>query len=151
PRTLRASAIIVFLTLRSGRPAIGALREPRLNRVPNLWCDFDAVEPGDLLDTGWRGDIDLGEPAADYIDPDKDEPLGAQSRPDRGADLVVARRQLGLDRARADMEVGAGVAFWRHPQDGAHSLALDQNDALVALPHLRHIALHHDRLTLELL
>ena len=48
------------------------------------------------------------------------------------------------------MEVGARLARGGHAIDGARGLAVDQHDALVALAHRRQIALHHDRLAVEL-
>jgi hypothetical protein len=44
------------------------------------------------------------------------------------------------------MHVGAGLALLRHAVDRAHRLAVDQDDALVALAHFREIALHDHRL-----
>ena len=48
------------------------------------------------------------------------------------------------------MEVGARLAGGGDAIDGADRLAVDQHDALVALAHRRKIALHHDRLAVEL-
>src|ERR1700680_1839752 len=95
----------------SGGSAVGALVEARLDRVPDPRCNLDAVEPRDLLDAGRGGDVDLGQPVADYVDPDKNQPLRAQCRPNRRADFAVAGGQPGLDRAGADMEVGARLAL----------------------------------------
>src|SRR5438477_6405666 len=133
----------------SGGGAVGAFGEARLDRIPNPRCDLDAVEPRDLLDAGRGGDVDLRQPVADHVDPDKNQPLSAQRRPDSGADLAVAGGQLGLDRAGADMEVGARLALRRHAQHRAHRFPFDEYDAFVALPHFGDIALHHHRLTLD--
>ena len=58
----------------------------------------------------------------------------------------MSRSRAGhLDRLRpaADMHVGARLALRRHAVDDADRLALDEDDALVALAHLRQVALHH--------
>src|SRR6516164_7734353 len=87
--------------------ASGSLGEPRFDRVPDLRGNIDPVEPRDLLNASRRGDIDLGQPIADHVDPDKDETLPAQRRPDRVADLAVALAQFGLYRSRSDMKISA--------------------------------------------
>src|SRR5215469_4877423 len=97
------SRILVVLT--SGGPPFGSFREPYFDRVPDLRGNIDPIEPRDLLDAGRRGDIDLCQPVADYIDPDKDEPLRTQGWPDRVADLPVALARFGFHRSRSDMEI----------------------------------------------
>src|SRR6516225_10267019 len=140
PRTLRASVIVRLLcVLISRRAALGALGDPGFYRVPDLWRDLHTVEPRDLLNAGRRGDVDLGQPVADHVDADKDQPLGAQGRSDRSADLAVTGAQLGPLRAGSDMQVGARLALGRHPHDRTRGLALDEDDALVALADLRPI------------
>ena len=54
--------------------------------------------------------------------------------------------QLGLFGAAADMHVGARIVLGRHAVDGADRLAVDQDDALVALAHVLQIALHDEGL-----
>src|SRR3954454_13224657 len=94
----------------SGRSAIAA-REPFLcaslgrlrratvfDRVPDLRLDIDAVETVDLLNAGWRGDVDLGQVIADHVDADEDQSAFLQCRADRLADVALARRKRGLDR-----------------------------------------------------
>src|SRR6267143_6804291 len=61
----------------SCRPALRAIGQPSFDGIPDLGCDLDAGEPCDFLDAGRRGDVDLGQPVADHVDADKDEPLGA--------------------------------------------------------------------------
>ena len=51
-----------------------------------------------------------------------------------------------LLRPAADMHVGARLACRRHAVHHADRLAVDQDDALVALPHRRLVALEHQRL-----
>src|ERR1700751_808604 len=115
PRTLRASVIERLLCgLISRRAALGAIGQPGFDSVPYLRRDLYTVEPRDLLDSGRRGDVDLGQPVADYVDANKDEPLGAQGRSDRGADLTVAVAQLRPLWAGPDMQVGARLALRGH-------------------------------------
>ena len=54
--------------------------------------------------------------------------------------------QLGLLGAAADMHVGARIVLGRHAVDGADRLAVDQDDALVALAHVLQVALHDEGL-----
>src|ERR1051326_6138946 len=122
--------------LNSGRTPPAARTKPRLDRVPDIDREIDAVEPCDLLDPGGRCHVDLGHVVADDVDPDKDEPVLPEARTDRGADLALPRGQPGLLRAAADMQVGPRLAVGRHAVDRPHRLALDEDDALVALPHL---------------
>ena len=78
--------------------------------------------------------------------PTKIEAALLEIGPDRRADFPVAGGQLrGLGLA-ADMHVGAALALRRHAVDGAARLAVDQDDALVALAHLGQIALGDERL-----
>src|SRR6516165_9684757 len=91
PRTLRASVIAERpLSLHLRWAAFGSIRQARFNRVPDLRRDLDTAKPRDLLDAGRRSDVDLSQPVADNVDADKNEPLSAQSRADRSADLAVA-------------------------------------------------------------
>src|SRR5205085_7466597 len=90
----------------SSRAAVGARREPRLDRVPDRRREIDAVEPRDLLDPGRRGHVDFGHVIADDVDPDKYQPLLSQAWPDRGADITFARGQLGLHGPASDMHIG---------------------------------------------
>ena len=86
-----------------------------------------AVEAVDLLHPRRRRDVDLGEHAADDVDADEVEPVGAQLRRDRGADLAVARVELATCAARPPtcrFERVSSLA--RHAQDGADRLAVEQ-------------------------
>ena len=74
------------------------------------------------------------------------KPRSLQRRPDAGADLALALGQLGLLGAAADMHVGARIVLGRHAVDGADRLAVDQDDALVALAHVLQIALDDEGL-----
>ena len=52
--------------------------------------------------------------------------------------------------AAADMHVGARLAIGRNAVDGADRLAVDQDDALVALAHVRQILLDDERFAVVL-
>ena len=54
--------------------------------------------------------------------------------------------QLGRRRRAADVQVGARLVGCRHAVDGARHLAVDEDDALVAVAHLGPVLLHHERL-----
>ncbi len=51
--------------------------------------------------------------------------------------------QVGFPGRAAPHHIGAQVVGRRHAVDGAGKLAVDQNDALVAVLHRRQEALHH--------
>src|SRR4029079_7492038 len=118
----------------------------RFDRVPDEGGDIGPAAALDLADAGRRRDVDLGEIVADDVDADKDEAARLQRRPDALADLAIAFGHLAGFGPAADMHVGAGLAFRRHAVDGAGGDAVDEDDALVALAHLRQIALHDIRL-----
>src|SRR5262245_37996774 len=113
------------------RPAAGSLLKLRLDRVPDLGFDLGTVEAVDLLDTGRRGDIDLGHIIADHVDADEDETALLELRPNRLADFVLALCKFAFHRLAADMHVGARFARSRNAIDRTRGLAVDQDDALV--------------------
>ena len=61
---------------------------------------------------------------------------------------AVSSRQLG---AAADVHVGARFAFRGDAVEAGHRLAVDEDDALVALAHLGQVTLDHERLAEALL
>ena len=65
--------------------------------------------------------------------PTNSSPRFLSSGPSDGADFLFARGELGLRGRAADREVGADFAFAGHAVDRAGDLAVDQDDALVAL------------------
>src|SRR5690242_5616897 len=131
----------------TSRPPLGPVGfDLALRHVPDHGGDVRPSERGDLPDAGRRGDVDLGEIVADHVDAGKDQPAPLELRPKPRANLLVAlreRRGLGL---AADMQIGARLAWRRHAVDRAGDLAIDQDDALVALGDLRHVTLHHDQI-----
>src|SRR5258708_15715851 len=134
---------------RSDRPARPALVEPCLDRIPDERLQSAPVEPVDLTNAGRRGHVDLGQIVADDVDADEEQALPAQRRTDRRTDLAFAPGQSALHRGAADMQIGARLALGRHPQYRADRLALDEDDALVAGPHLGAINLHDQRPAIE--
>ena len=134
--------------LHPGGPVGGAVTG--LDHIPDLGFQGDAVEAVDLLDAGGRGDVDLRHEAADHVDADEDQSAFFQRRADGFADLQVAAAEVRLLRLPADMHVGPGLALRRHAVCGAGRAAVNQDDALVAAAHLRQVALHDDRLAVEI-
>ena len=59
------------------------------------------------------------------------------------ARFPVAGGELGLHRRPADGHVGAVLCLERHAEDRAQGLAVEQEDALVALARRRHVLLGH--------
>ena len=78
--------------------------------------------------------------------PTKIRPRRLQLRADGGADLALAGGEVGRLRGAAAHHVGADVVRRRHAVDRARRLAVDEDDALVALGDLRQEALDHPRL-----
>ena len=102
-----------------------------------------AAEILDRADAGRRGDVDLGEEAVDHVDADEEKPALAQRRPEPGADLALALGEVGRLGHAAAHHVGAQIVRRRHAVDRAGELAVDQDDALVAVLHRRQEFLHH--------
>src|SRR5260370_13549730 len=113
----------------------------RLDAIPDLGFQRHAVEAVDLLQAGRRGDVDLGEIVSDHVDADEEQPEPRQLGSYDLADLEVALGERTLHRLAANMHVGARLALGRHAVDDAGRLAVDQDDALVALAHLGQVAL----------
>jgi hypothetical protein len=118
----------------------------RLDLVPDRLLDLDAVEARNFLQAGRRGHVDLGEVVADHVDAHEEQAPLSQIGADGGADVMLARGERAFLRPAADMHVGTCVARGGHAVDGAHGLAIDEDDALVALPHGGLVALDHQRL-----
>src|SRR5262245_44110081 len=116
---------------------------PLLDPIPDHRGHILAAEVLDRPNAGRRGDVDLGEETVDHVDADEPEPALAQRRADRDADLALACGQLGVLRGAATHHVGAQVVRRRDAVDGAGELAVDQDDALVALLHGWEELLHH--------
>src|SRR6056297_183204 len=111
--------------------------EAALDGVPDQRFDVDGIETVHLLNAGRRGDVDLRHVVADDVDPDKNEPLVAQGRPDSLADFAVPGTEFGFYRSAADVHVRPRLAHGRDPVDPPDGFAIHQNDALVALPYFR--------------
>src|SRR6185437_749407 len=110
-----------------------ALAAPGFDRVPDLRRDVGSAEAGDGADAGRRGYVDLGEIAVDHVDADKQQSALSQLRAERRADFPLARREVGRLRRAAAHHVGAQIVRGRDTVDGAGELAIDQDDALVAM------------------
>src|SRR5882724_8338969 len=109
----------------SGIAAAGVVTA--LDGVPDVALERDAVEAVDLLQSGRRGDVDLGQVVADHVDADEDQAALGQRRADDLADLALAGGQARLLGAAADMQVGARLARRRHSVDRAGRHAVDQD------------------------
>jgi hypothetical protein len=83
--------------------------------------------------------------------PGEDQTAALQLRADDGAQLQIALGQVRLNRLAAHMHVGAHLAFGWHAIDRAHRLSVHQDDALVAIAHVRHEGLGHERIAADLL
>src|SRR5262249_9879909 len=80
-----------------------------------------------------RGDVDFGEVTVDHVYADEEQPALAQRGADALADVALARGQLGFLRNTAAHHVGAQIVGHRHPVHRAGGLAVDPDDAIVAV------------------
>src|SRR5690606_34170962 len=99
----------------------------------------------DFADAGRTGDVDFGEVVADHVQADEQQAALAQLGADDGGDLAIAVRQRLRDPAAAGGQVAAGFAGRRNPRQAiGYRLAVDHQDALVAILDRRDVALRHD-------
>src|SRR3954447_19794796 len=111
----------------------GSRSQPPLDGAPDQCWRVAAVERVDGDDPGGRCDIDLRQPlAADHIDSDEQQPALPELWSKRGADFLLARRELGLRRGAANRKIGADFAFAGNAVDPTGDFAVDEHDALVA-------------------
>src|SRR5271155_2876343 len=114
-----------------------------LDFIPNHGCQIGTVEAGDLLQTGWARNVDFRQVVTDYVNADENKPLIAQDGTNAPANFAVARRQSHLLRPAAHMHVAARLARGWHSIERTDGFPIDQDNALVALPHRRLVALDH--------
>src|SRR5690606_29808293 len=96
---------------------------------------------------GRAGDIDLGQIVADHIQADEQQTPAAQLRPHFSGDPAVALGQRTGFAPAAGGEVAPGFPGLRNPrQTVGDRLAVDHQDALVAIPDFRQVTLGHDLL-----
>ena len=119
------------------------------NHVPHQGGDICAAKALYFMDAGGRGNVYLGHIVADHIYACENQAAAFQFGTDGGADIALAFCQIGLFRLAAHMHVGARLALSRNPVDGTGEFAIHQDDALVALAHLRQVTLHDHRLAVE--
>src|SRR5215831_17278140 len=118
----------------------------RLERLEERRGDVEAALLGDLLEAGRARDVDLGQPVADDVEPDEQQPATRERGSDGRCDLAVARRKRSGDAGAARGQVAARLAGLRNPRERVgHGLAGDQEHALVAVTDLGDVALRHDR------
>src|SRR5690349_23999041 len=65
-------------------PAASGAAALRFDLVPDQRSDVGAAKIFDRADAGRRGDVDLGQKAADHIDADEQEAPLAERRPEPG-------------------------------------------------------------------
>src|SRR5262249_1660844 len=130
-RAIPAAALIILLA------------PPRLDLVPDHRRYVRTAEIFHRADAGRRGDVDLGEVTVDHVDADEEEPALAQRPADALADLALARGELGFLRRAAAHHVRAEIVGRGHAVDRAGELAVDQDDALVAVFDRGQEFLHH--------
>src|SRR5262249_3370991 len=113
--------------------------------------DVEARLLHDLLETGGAGDVDLRQVVADDVEAHQQQPFLRERGGQRLRDLTVAPGELPGDAGPAGREVAARLAGLGDAGEGMrHRLAGYQQDALVAIPDLRDVALRHDGPAAEL-
>ena len=117
---------------------------PLFDEIDDSALQSDSVQGVDLLYSRRAGDIDLREIVADDIQPDKIETQFHQVGRQEPADLPIPRRQICFDGLSANMEIAPVFIVPRDAQESSQGLAVKNHDALIALSHLRNIALRHD-------
>src|SRR5258705_3480322 len=70
-------------------PPVG--RDAGLERVENLGLERAALERVDLLDARRAGDVDLGEQAADHVDPDEEQAIALERSEEHTSELQSLR------------------------------------------------------------
>ena len=93
-----------------GAPPLG------LDRVPDRHREIGAAQALDGAQAGRRGHVDLGQIAVDHVDADEQQAAPLQLRPDAGANLLLARGQLGLPARRRRAPYWSGCR--RRPAPG---------------------------------
>src|SRR5215471_3888418 len=114
-----------------------------LDLIPD---ECSCVRPTKILhgaDARRRGDVDLGEIAADHVDADKEEPTLAQGLSDASTNLAVARGELRFLRNAAAHHIGPQIIRRGHPVHCPGELTIHQEDALIAISHRGQELLHH--------
>src|SRR5579872_5031730 len=125
------------------------LRDPRLDEIDHLRLEVHAIEAIDLLHSRRTRHVHLGEVIADDVEADEVEPVVLQPRPQHAADLSIARCDRRLDGIAADVDVPAMLIVTWHAKSPTDRLAIEHDQPLVAVAHLRNVALRHNRLGFE--
>src|SRR5690349_20982993 len=107
-------------------------------------CGYEGagdVEAGLVLDFAEArraGDIDLGQPVADHVEPDEQQAALRERRPERLGDLALARGKRLRDGLRAGGEIAARFARLRDARETVrYRLAVDDQHAVIAVLDLR--------------
>src|SRR5262249_55239413 len=101
------------------------------------------VEAVDFLDAGGARDVDLGDEAADDVEADEVETVEPEAGRHPAADLSGAVVDGAPDHPAADADVAAGLGRAGHAEDRAERLAVEDDQALVAVTHGGEVALRH--------
>src|SRR5439155_19940964 len=88
-----------------------------------------------------RRDIELGQHAADHVEADEDLAVLFQERRDGRDDLAITRVDRRLHGLATDVQVAARLGHRGYAQYRTDGLALDEQDALVAVDRLGQILL----------
>src|SRR5690606_5056370 len=100
---------------------------------------------GDLDETRWAGDVDLGDIIANDVQADQQQSALDQLRTDGLCDFAVARRELAGDAPATRRQIASGFAGQGNAgQHIRHRLPGDQQYALVAVDDFGNVALRHD-------
>src|SRR3954462_5760391 len=98
----------------------------RFQRADEGPGDVEAGLVLDLAEAGRAGDIDLGEPLADYVEPDEQQSALRERRPERLGDLALTRGERLCHGLGARGQVAARLARLRNARQAVrHRFAVD--------------------------
>src|SRR5690554_4541954 len=124
-----------------------SLFELLFDAVHQFSTDIGAVGRVNFANAGRAGDVDLGQVITDHVQTDKQQPAAAQLRTYLGRNPAIALTQRACLTAPTGGEIAAGFTGLRNPRQAVgYRLAIDHQDALVAVLDLRQITLRHDLL-----
>ena len=106
--------------------------------------NVEAALRGDFDESCRTGDVDLGQEVADDVQADHEQPVGCEARSDALRDFPVAFRQRSHHAASTRRKITPRFTLLGDAcKRKRHDLAIEQQNALVAVGDLRDEALRH--------
>src|ERR1700682_1697674 len=141
---LRATASMSRRMRRS--PSAGSAVDKRFDGAGKAVRNVEPGLLGDFDEPGRAGHVYFGQEVAYDIKPDHEQSFGRKLWADALGNLAITRGEGPRDAQAAGCEIATRLARLRDPgQNMRNRLAVDQDDALVAVGALGDEALRHDR------